>query len=128
MQIVVPMAGLGQRFVDAGYRLPKPLVPVDGVPMFVRAVEELPRADRSVFVVHPEHVRDHQIDAVIARYFPNSRVVVAPGLTRGQACTVRLACGSSIRTTASWWRRAITRISTMPVGLRSSSAMKRWRA
>lgn len=92
MQIVVPMAGLGQRFVDAGYQLPKPLVPVDGVPMFVRAVEELPRADRYVFVVHPDHVRDHRIDTVISRHFPGGRVVVTPGLTRGQACTVRLAC------------------------------------
>lgn len=92
MQIVVPMAGLGQRFVEAGYELPKPLIPVDGVPMFVRAVAELPPAEHYVFVVHPDHVQRHHIDAAISRHFPGSRLVVAPGLTRGQACTVRLAC------------------------------------
>ena len=48
MQIIVPMAGLGQRFVDAGYTVPKPLIPVGGLPMVVRVVNDLPRggADR----------------------------------------------------------------------------------
>ena len=91
MQLVVPMAGAGRRFSDAGYALPKPLIPIAGVPMVVRAVRDLPRADRTVFVAHPDHVAQHQIDKALARHFPNCRVVVAPGLTAGQACSVRLA-------------------------------------
>ena len=91
MQLVVPMAGLGQRFADAGYELPKPLIPVDGQPMVVRAVGELPPCDRIVFVVHPEHVRRYAIDVALQRHFPRCRVVATPGLTEGQACTVRLA-------------------------------------
>jgi NDP-sugar pyrophosphorylase family protein len=91
MQIVIPMAGLGQRFRDAGYLLPKPLIPVGGVPMIVRVVRDLPPAKRIVFVVHPEHVREHRIDALLRSEFPQAVVVVAPGLTAGQACSVRLA-------------------------------------
>jgi NDP-sugar pyrophosphorylase family protein len=91
MQLVVPMAGLGQRFADAGYALPKPLIPVDGLSMVVRAVNDLPVADRQVFVVHPDHVRQHGVDQVLRKHFPNGRIIVAPDLTRGQACTVRLA-------------------------------------
>jgi NDP-sugar pyrophosphorylase family protein len=91
MQLVVPMAGLGQRFVDAGFALPKPLIRVDGLPMVVRAVSDLPAADTAVFVVHPEHVRRHNVDEIVAEYIANCRLVVAPGLTAGQACTVRLA-------------------------------------
>lgn len=91
MQLVVPMAGLGQRFTNAGYDLPKPLIPVDGVPMVVRAVEDYPAADRQVFVVHAEHVRRFQIDGLLRRYFPECRIVVTPVVTEGQACTVRLA-------------------------------------
>lgn len=91
MQIVVPMAGAGQRFVDAGYQTPKPLIEVSGLPMVVRAVRDLPAADRSVFIVQREHVERHRIDAELARYLPESRVVVAPGLTEGQACSVALA-------------------------------------
>lgn len=91
MQLVVPMAGLGQRFADVGYALPKPLIPVDGLPMVARAVQDYPATDRQVFVVHPEHVRAHGIDRVLQSQFPDGRIIVAPGLTRGQACTVRLA-------------------------------------
>ncbi len=90
-QIVVPMAGLGSRFVDAGYQLPKPLIPVAGVPMVVRAVGDLPPDDRVVFVCHPEHLSQHRIDQELRRHVPGCRIVVAPGLTEGQACTVRLA-------------------------------------
>jgi dTDP-glucose pyrophosphorylase len=34
IQLVVPMAGLGSRFTDAGYTVPKPLLDIHGVPMF----------------------------------------------------------------------------------------------
>lgn len=91
LQIVVPAAGEGRRFSDAGYRAPKPLVPVAGVPMIVRAVRDLPEADRVVFVVRSEHVRDHQIDRQLQQFFPGCRIVTVDGLTEGQACTVRLA-------------------------------------
>ena len=100
MQLVVPMAGLGQRFADVGYALPKPLIPVDGVPMIVRAVEDLPETERHVFVVHPHHVQQHGIDRILQDQFRNARIVVAPGLTRGQACTVRLARFSRAAATA----------------------------
>lgn len=91
MQIVIPMAGTGRRFADAGYTLPKPLIAVSGLPMVVRAVRDLPTASRLVFICHPTHMAEHEIDKVLANYFPNSQIVVAPGLTAGQACSVRLA-------------------------------------
>lgn len=90
MQILIPMAGSGQRFRDAGYTLPKPMLEVDGVPMIVRVVEDLPAASHIVFVVNGEHVRDFQIDQQLREYFPSARIVTAPGLTQGQACSVRL--------------------------------------
>ncbi|HEY2759267.1 MAG TPA: NTP transferase domain-containing protein [Pirellulales bacterium] len=91
MQLIVPMAGLGQRFVDAGYDLPKPLIPVGGVPMVVQVVNDLPAATRIVFIVHPAHEQRYEIGKSLRNCFPACRVVVAPGLTQGQACTVRLA-------------------------------------
>ena len=30
MKVIIPMAGLGQRFVDAGYTEPKPFIEVAG--------------------------------------------------------------------------------------------------
>ena len=91
MQLIVPMAGLGSRFANAGYETPKPLIPVGGKPMVVRVVEHLPRAEKIVFIVHREHVERFDIDTHLRDQFPSCEVVVAPGLTEGQACTVRLA-------------------------------------
>ena len=39
---LIPAAGAGARFVEAGYATPKPLLPVDGEPMIVRAARALP--------------------------------------------------------------------------------------
>jgi NDP-sugar pyrophosphorylase family protein len=91
LQIVVPMAGEGRRFVEAGYDVPKPLIPVAGLPMVVRAVRDLPRAERLVFVVRSQHVRDFAIDQALRRHVPGCRIVEVEGPTEGQACTVRLA-------------------------------------
>ena len=33
MKIIIPMSGIGKRFIDAGYKDPKPLISVDGVPI-----------------------------------------------------------------------------------------------
>jgi NDP-sugar pyrophosphorylase family protein len=96
LQIVVPAAGEGRRFVEAGYRLPKPLVPVAGVPMVVRAVRDLPPADRVVLIVRAEHVRQFGIDAELERHLPGCRVLAVEGLTEGQACTVRLAADALV--------------------------------
>jgi NDP-sugar pyrophosphorylase family protein len=91
MHLVVPMAGLGQRFRDEGYALPKPLIDVSAVPMVVRAVRDLPSCERMTFLVHPDHVREQAIDRRLNEFFPKANVIATPGLTQGQACTVRLA-------------------------------------
>jgi NDP-sugar pyrophosphorylase family protein len=41
MQVVLPMAGRGERFRQAGVSVPKPLISIDGGPMFLRALESL---------------------------------------------------------------------------------------
>ena len=39
------MAGEGKRFLDEGYIIPKPLIKINGIPMFVYAAKALPKAD-----------------------------------------------------------------------------------
>lgn len=91
MQVVIPMAGMGQRFRAAGYATPKPLIPVAGVPMVVRVIRDLPPASRIICVVHPQHVAEHDIDRRLLDEIPDCEVVIAPGQTAGQACSVALA-------------------------------------
>ena len=47
---LIPIAGLGLRFKNKGYKIPKPLIPINGTPMFVSAARALPKADLYIFV------------------------------------------------------------------------------
>ena len=38
-QIIIPMSGRGQRFIDAGYSVPKPMIMVDEKPMISHVVD-----------------------------------------------------------------------------------------
>ncbi len=90
---LIPMAGAGRRFANAGYTLPKPLIPVCGVPMIVRAAGSLPFADQWVFVCCAEHIRDAAIDVELKRHFSPATVLTVDCLTEGQASTCLLASG-----------------------------------
>jgi NDP-sugar pyrophosphorylase family protein len=84
------MAGEGQRFRDKGFELPKPLLPVNGIPMVIQAVLDLPKASRYIFLVRSEHIEKYSIDKVIHKYFPTASIARVDTLTDGQASTVRL--------------------------------------
>lgn len=92
MNIVMPMAGRGSRFADAGYVLPKPLIDVRGRPMYAWAMDSLPLAlaKRVVFICLAEHLRDRALEADIhQRYAALDPVIIAlDRVTEGQACTV----------------------------------------
>ncbi len=93
LNIVIPMAGRGSRFVNAGYDLPKPLIPVFGKPMIDLVVNNLrpKRKHRFVFLVLDEHVRKYAIDDMLTKLSPGCIIVTVPEVTAGAASTVLLA-------------------------------------
>ena len=50
LNIVIPMAGAGSRFAREGYVDPKPLIPVEGVPMIRLVIENLAGVERALTV------------------------------------------------------------------------------
>lgn len=93
LNIVIPMAGRGSRFATAGYQLPKPLIPVKGVPMVKRVIDNLrPRTEhRFIFLCLEEHVNRYGIDQTLRNWEPSCEIVVVDKVTEGAACTVLLA-------------------------------------
>ena len=67
MKVILPMAGNGQRFFDDGYTLPKPLIDVNGKPMFKRVIDNLHLGDnvQPWFIVRQDHVNEYSIDKII---------------------------------------------------------------
>lgn len=91
MANIIPMAGLGSRFSDSGYSLPKPLIPISGVPMIIKVIRDLPKSDKWIFLVRKEHVDEYQIDKLIRSELPTAIIVPVEKTTEGQACTCMLA-------------------------------------
>jgi dTDP-glucose pyrophosphorylase len=85
------MAGQGRRFADAGYAMPKALVPALGRPMISWALESLPRRapHAYVFVCLREHLDRFRLDEVIEQQLGAAPTIVAVSDTPpGQAATV----------------------------------------
>jgi len=93
MNVVLPIAGRGSRFVQAGYSLPKPLIPVHGIPMIEAVVRNIRPSTphRFVFVALREHLEHLGMRETLERVAPGARVVAVDAVTEGAACTVLLA-------------------------------------
>ena len=99
-RILIPMAGAGQRFADAGYTVHKPaIMTVDRKtgqekPMVVCATADLPgvAADGSnvIYVDRTFHKTDG-VEDIIHEYYPRASFITVDHLTEGQACTCMLA-------------------------------------
>ncbi|NBV98674.1 MAG: hypothetical protein EBR67_04070, partial [Proteobacteria bacterium] len=85
------MAGDGLRFKNEGFKIPKPLIEIEGVPMVVRAALDLPKAQDYIFVCRYFHLTEYHIDQVLLRHFPNAKIIAIEQLTEGQAATCLLA-------------------------------------
>jgi NDP-sugar pyrophosphorylase family protein len=89
INVVIPMAGLGQRFVAAGYDRPKPFIEVEGRTLVELVLENMamPRA-RYILVARAEHLQSHP--AVFERLAATRDVVIVTlsRVTEGAACTV----------------------------------------
>lgn len=88
--ILLPMAGLGKRFADAGYDLPKPLVPVSGRPMVIQAMRDLPSAPTQKFVLRSDLPGVVAIESKLRATFVGAQFLTLDALTEGQAITCQL--------------------------------------
>jgi NDP-sugar pyrophosphorylase family protein len=90
LNIVVPMAGRGNRFKAAGYDLPKPLLPIHGVPMIELVVNNLRpvRNHRFIFICLSEHIRRYDVGNLVHRIAPGCSLIEIDGVTEGAACSV----------------------------------------
>jgi HAD superfamily hydrolase (TIGR01509 family) len=91
MNVLIPMAGAGSRFQQAGYTFPKPLIDVEGKPMIQVVVDNLNIDATYIYVVQKEHREKYNLDTLLNLITPNCKIVEVDGLTEGAACTTLLA-------------------------------------
>jgi HAD superfamily hydrolase (TIGR01509 family) len=91
MNVLIPMAGAGSRFQQAGYTFPKPLIDVEGKPMIQVVVDNLNIDATYIYVVQKEHREKYNLDTLLNLITPNCKIVEVDGITEGAACTTLLA-------------------------------------
>ena len=85
------MAGEGERFKNFGYKLPKPLIEINGEPMFIRSAKCMPKADLWIFLVKEKFLQNGLIEKEINKNFKKNKIIPIKKKTEGQASTCFLA-------------------------------------
>jgi len=77
MKVIIPMSGMGKRFKKAGYKKPKPLIEVDGLPIIDHVVNLFAEDDEFIFVCNTEHLSDKELglEKHLKNIRPNAKVV-----------------------------------------------------
>jgi len=92
MNVLIPMAGAGSRFEQAGYSFPKPLIEVNGKPMIQVVVENLNIDAKHIFIVQKEHYEKYNLKYLLNLITNNNcEIVQVDSMTEGAACTTLLA-------------------------------------
>ena len=88
MQIIIPMAGTGERFKKAGYKEPKPLIEVDGKPMIEHVVNLFPGESNFLFICNRAHIEATDLGAVLERTAPEGVVCAVDPAKKGPAYAI----------------------------------------
>lgn len=89
--VLIPMAGAGSRFAKVGYKLPKPLIDVNGKPMIQQVIDNLNIDAEYVFIMQKSLYETHNMGTILPLMVPGCKIIQTFGLTEGAACTTLLA-------------------------------------
>lgn len=98
LNILIPAAGVGSRFSQAGYTFPKPLIEVNGKPMIQLVVDNLKEKLLGqymelffIFLFQKEHINKYDLEDMVKQIDTSSTIVAVDGITDGAARTTLLA-------------------------------------
>lgn len=74
IQLVIPMSGIGKRFIEAGYKDPKPLIRVDGMPIIQHVVNMFPGINDVTFICNEKHINETNVVDVLREISPACKI------------------------------------------------------
>jgi len=75
MQIIIPLAGQGNRYKRAGYTKIKPLIEVDGKPMIEHVINLFPGENDFLFICAKNHLEETNLRETLEKLKPGSSIV-----------------------------------------------------
>lgn len=91
LNILIPMAGNGERFKKQGFKNPKPLIDVNGEPMIKKVVDSLNIDANYIFITKKDHKEIYNLETVLNLICKNCQIIEIDYTTKGAACTTLLA-------------------------------------
>jgi NDP-sugar pyrophosphorylase family protein len=85
--LLLPMVGLGTRFNNEGYELPKPLIEVSGKPMAVQAFMDLPKTEKQQFILRSNMKGVKKLKNALNKSSNSAQFSILDHMTDGQAST-----------------------------------------
>lgn len=88
MKVIIPMAGFGNRFVQAGYNDPKPLITVNGKRIIEYICQMFDKEDELIFICNEYHLETTSMIEIIKTLQPNATIVGVPPHKKGPVYTM----------------------------------------
>ena len=91
VNVIIPAAGDGSRFSNAGWKKPKPFIDVEGKPMLHHVINNIcPKGGQITLLLRQEHINSH-VNIVNSLRQSNYNIISVSKLTEGTASTVLLS-------------------------------------
>jgi NDP-sugar pyrophosphorylase family protein len=84
------MSGIGKRFIEAGYKVPKPLIRVDKKTIIEHVCNLFPDEDKFTFICNSRHLADTNIKQVLQSIKRNANIVEIPNHKKGPVYAISL--------------------------------------
>jgi NDP-sugar pyrophosphorylase family protein len=75
MHIIIPMSGIGKRFIDAGYNTPKPLIIIEGKPIIQHVVELFSGENKFTFICNEWHIKTTNMKEILKKICPTGSII-----------------------------------------------------
>ena len=79
MNIIIPIGGTGKRFVDDGYRVPKPLIRANGKQIIFYVIDSLNISqDDTILIPYRKEFDNHNFQSLLLRRYPKYNFIFTP--------------------------------------------------
>jgi len=82
------MSGTGNRFIEAGYKDPKPLIVIDGKPVIEHVCDLFPGETKFTFICNSKHLAETDMRKILLKLKPDANVVEIPNHKKGPVFAV----------------------------------------
>ncbi|MBI5417185.1 hypothetical protein HZA55_04475 [Candidatus Poribacteria bacterium] len=72
------MSGIGKRFIDAGYKNPKPIIKADNNPIIKYVVEMFPDEKNIIFICNSDHLKNTDLKKILISICPTCKIIEIP--------------------------------------------------